>query len=303
MTDNTLTDPLTELRKPFPPDVIGKLPKAGVTLDFVGHAHVTDRFLSVDPHWNWEPFALDDRGLPAFDNAGGLWIKLTICGVTRLGYGDGPDPKQRIGDALRNAAMRFGVALDLWAKTDLESQLPNGDGTGSTTRQPPAAETGEMATTLAVAGLHDRIAALPEASRREMGEAWKAAGLSRLEVGRFLASDAADADRLIAAQEAREVDQDPLPESPQTALSAPVGASTPDPRAQDPTAGTPGLPGDIDPDLINEVMGDVEAMDEKTINALLRERGYSVAGGIRSRRVRLFQVLATERQVEAKVAF
>lgn len=131
MSEETeVKDPLADLRQPFPPEVIGKLPKSGITLDFVGHAHVTDRLLTVDPHWNWEPLAVDDRGLPVYDNAGGLWIKLTVGGVTRLGYGDGPDPKQRIGDALRNAAMRFGVALDLWAKTDLESQLPNGDGDG-----------------------------------------------------------------------------------------------------------------------------------------------------------------------------
>ena len=29
--------------------------------------------------------------------------------------------KERIGDAIRNAAMRFGVALDLWSKEELES--------------------------------------------------------------------------------------------------------------------------------------------------------------------------------------
>lgn len=112
-----------ELRKPFDAKVIGKIPKGGVQLDYVGHAAVTDRLLSVDPTWTWEPVALDERGLPQYDNAGGLWIKLTVGGVTRLGYGDGPDPKQRIGDALRNAAMRFGVALDLWTKDELESHL------------------------------------------------------------------------------------------------------------------------------------------------------------------------------------
>lgn len=115
-------DPITAaaLRAPFPPEVIGKLPKAGVQLDYVGHAAVTDRLLQADPAWSWEPLAYTEQGLPLEDK-GGLWIKLTVCGVTRLGYGDGPDPKQRIGDAIRNAAMRFGVALDLWAKEDLQA--------------------------------------------------------------------------------------------------------------------------------------------------------------------------------------
>lgn len=113
------------LRQPFPAEVIGKLPKGGTYLDYVGHAATTDRLLTVDPTWSWEPVAFDQRGLPAFDEQGGLWIRLTVCGVTRLGYGHaagkkGPDAtKEAIGDALRNAAMRFGVALDLWAKEDL----------------------------------------------------------------------------------------------------------------------------------------------------------------------------------------
>ena len=89
-------------------------------LDYVGHAAVTDRLLSVDPEWSWEPFALDPNGLPALDARGNLWIRLTVCGVTRPGVGDGFSLKEVIGDAIRNAAMRFGVALDLWGKEELE---------------------------------------------------------------------------------------------------------------------------------------------------------------------------------------
>jgi hypothetical protein len=63
--------------------------------------------------------ALDQFGSPAVDRDGNLWIRLTICGVTRLGVGDGKSMKERVGDAIRNAAMRFGVALDLWAKENL----------------------------------------------------------------------------------------------------------------------------------------------------------------------------------------
>jgi len=152
MTDKTK---LEGLRKPFPENQISKLPKptkqqtqevkdnfkAGVRcticgtwhhpkvvhLDYVGHAALTDRLLDVDPEWSWEPLALGPDGLPAVDKDGGLWIKLTVCGVTRLGFGDaegktgGNATKERIGDALRNAAMRFGAALDLWHKGDLHA--------------------------------------------------------------------------------------------------------------------------------------------------------------------------------------
>lgn len=111
---------VTKLREAFPPEQVGQLPKGGALLDYVGHGAVTDRLLSVDPEWNWEPLALDEHGLPALDAAGNLWIKLTVGGVTRLGVGDGPTMKVLIGDALRNAAMRFGVALDLWVRGHAE---------------------------------------------------------------------------------------------------------------------------------------------------------------------------------------
>jgi hypothetical protein len=141
------------LRQPFPLHQISKLPKPTkaqtdavkadykkgircqlcgawhhpdvVHLDYVGHAALTDRLLDCDPAYKWEPYAEDANGLPLLDKDGGLWIKLTVCGVTRPGYGDaqgktgGDAMKERIGDALRNAAMRFGAALDLWHKGDL----------------------------------------------------------------------------------------------------------------------------------------------------------------------------------------
>jgi len=146
-------DGLAELRKPFPPEHIGKLPKPtkaqtdavkadfkvgircnecggwhhpkAIHLDYVGHAALTSRLLDVDPSWKWEPMATDEYGRPILDNDGLLWIKLTVCGVARVGCGDaggktgGDAMKERIGDALRNAGMRFGLALDLWHKGDL----------------------------------------------------------------------------------------------------------------------------------------------------------------------------------------
>ena len=114
------TEQAAALRKPFPRESIGKLPKGGTMLDYVGHAATTDRLLAVDPLWSWEPFSTDANGLPALDSKNNLWIRLTICGVTRIGVGDGTSAKIIVGDAIRNAAMRFGVALDLWSKEELE---------------------------------------------------------------------------------------------------------------------------------------------------------------------------------------
>lgn len=146
-------DGLAKLREPFPAHQISKLPKptqkqtdivkenfkAGIRcticggwhhpdvihLDYVGHAALTDRLLDCDPAWYWEPLSISPEGVPVRDKEGGMWIKLTVCGITRLGYGHagtktgGDAIKEIIGDALRNAAMRFGAALDLWHKGDL----------------------------------------------------------------------------------------------------------------------------------------------------------------------------------------
>lgn len=105
----------------------GNMTTAHIHLDYVGHAELTGRLLEADPLWQWEPLAFDDDGLPRFDRNGGLWIRLTVAGMTRLGYGDaqgktGPNAvKEAIGDALRNAGMRFGAALALWSKTDMDT--------------------------------------------------------------------------------------------------------------------------------------------------------------------------------------
>ena len=140
------TEKMAALREPFPPAVIDKLPKGGRLLDYVGHAAVTDRLLKVDPLWNWEPLAFTEEGLPLFvlgpnGTPVGLWIKLTVAGVTRLGFGSVlpgafDAEKQLIGDALRNAAMRFGVALDLWSKSDLYLEESEQDVPPPTKRSP-----------------------------------------------------------------------------------------------------------------------------------------------------------------------
>jgi hypothetical protein len=119
-----------------------------IHLDYVGHAALTDRLLDCDPTWNWEPQARDEFGLPLLDRNGGLWINLTVCGVTRPGYGDadgktgGNAVKEAIGDAMRNAAMRFGAALDLWHKGDLHPDMPEQEaaqGQGQEGKVSPAA--------------------------------------------------------------------------------------------------------------------------------------------------------------------
>lgn len=210
------------LREPFKPHQISKLPKPTkaqtdavradfkkgirckicgtwhhpdvVHLDYVGHAALTDRLLDADPNWNWEPLAFTEKGTPLRDENGGLWIKLTVCNVTRYGYGNadgktgGDAIKELIGDALRNAAMRFGAALDLWHKGDLhvEEDVP-------VTDEAPAFNARAAA---------DRIIAKlrKAASLDDLADAFKA---ERETIADIKATDAAAAAEVIAEKDSR----------------------------------------------------------------------------------------------------
>lgn len=117
---------LLKLREPVPASKIGKIPKGGAQLDYVGHADVTHILLDVDPLWTIAPAYETETG-PARTLVGGnveMWFDLTVCGVTRrcVGVVKNDDrkeiSKELISDAIRNGAMRFGVALDLWSKSE-----------------------------------------------------------------------------------------------------------------------------------------------------------------------------------------
>ena len=47
------------------PKIVGKLPKGGQQLSFIGHADVTKMLIEIDPYWTWEPVAFTEDGLPA----------------------------------------------------------------------------------------------------------------------------------------------------------------------------------------------------------------------------------------------
>ncbi len=109
------------------PSIVGKLPRGGITLDFVGHAEITRILIDIDPNWNWSPIEYVN-GRPAITETNGMatmWGYLIVLGKTMIGVGsvraDKPDlEKELIGDFLRNASMRFGICLSLWSKSEWE---------------------------------------------------------------------------------------------------------------------------------------------------------------------------------------
>ena len=107
------------------PKIVGTIPRNGINLAYVSHADITKILIEVDPAWSWQPVEWVN-GRPAINVENGtatMWGTLTLLGKSMLGVGsvraDKQDlDKELVGDFLRNAAMRFGIALSLWSKQD-----------------------------------------------------------------------------------------------------------------------------------------------------------------------------------------
>jgi hypothetical protein len=148
----TLHDVLAKYAVPDP-KIVGKLPKGGTQLDFVGHADITRILIEIDPHWRLVPIAWDN-GRPAMHVVNGMvtcWFEMTLLGTARLAVGTAkentPDCDKIVyGDALRNGAMRYGISLSLWTKQEWEdlnthpAPAPAPRQTGQSAKPAPKAE-------------------------------------------------------------------------------------------------------------------------------------------------------------------
>jgi hypothetical protein len=107
------------------PKIVGTIPRNGQALSYVSHADITRILIEVDPLWSWQPIEWVN-GRPAIHVENGIatmWGTLTLLGKSMIGVGsvraDKQDhEKEVVGDFLRNAAMRFGIAISLWSKQD-----------------------------------------------------------------------------------------------------------------------------------------------------------------------------------------
>lgn len=109
-----------ECAKPDPAK-IETLPKGGRSMEFYNHAYVTADLIRHDPEWSFQVGSLVERG-----SSWELQGSMTVHGVTRacVGYAlkSKDEPlKEAISDLIKNGAMRFGIALDLWAKGDIDT--------------------------------------------------------------------------------------------------------------------------------------------------------------------------------------
>ena len=118
------------------PQTVSQIEKNGVRLDYVGHAEITKILIEIDPEWSWQPVAWENGRPETHTQLGkitkrdgtvlefptvSMWGYLTLLGVTRIAVGSveahkADLDKELVSDFLRNAAMRFGIALALWTK-------------------------------------------------------------------------------------------------------------------------------------------------------------------------------------------
>jgi len=167
------------------PRIVGKLPKGGTTLDFVGHADVTKMLIEIDPNWTWEPCGYTDDGLPAFrveNNMAHMAGWLTIHGIRRLGIGsvqhNKPDLfKELVSDFIRNAAMRFGICLALWTKQEWDDVTGGGPSAPPVASPKPAPQEKKQPTALLSEAQINQFRAACEKAGLDMEEVVVAAGI------------------------------------------------------------------------------------------------------------------------------
>lgn len=116
------------LEKPFPADKVKtKTGQGGRKMSYISHGLITERLNDTDPSWSSRRIATHTyTGADGALHCAGVELELTVGGVSRVESG-GPQPphpqrpthfgdeiKNAYSDALKRAAMRFGVALGNW---------------------------------------------------------------------------------------------------------------------------------------------------------------------------------------------
>lgn len=161
-----------------------------VHLDYMGHAETTLALCDVDPGWTWSPAAIDPAtGGPIITVRNGqatMWAVLTVHGKMLMGVGTadagkGEIEKELIGDFLRNAAQRFGIATALWSKADHAAQTVEDE---APPKPPPPdfVPPRQIADFAILRDFRQRIGKLPDEAKAALKEGWQKAGLSKLEL-------------------------------------------------------------------------------------------------------------------------
>lgn len=110
---NTYREAAPYLRRPFTPAAVkfkvqstSKDGNKGLVVAYVDARLVVERLNAVVPHLWWDEYQRTQEG--------GLLCRLTVDGITRVDVGEGQG-KAAFSDALKRAAVKFGVGVSLYA--------------------------------------------------------------------------------------------------------------------------------------------------------------------------------------------
>jgi len=157
-----------ELRAPIPAALITKVNKGYGDIDTMNHAVATDRLNRAAPGWTYEISRfIEVEGKDGQPHLLAIYGSMTIGTVTRWEVGEverpstyGDEMKKALSDFIKRGAMRFGVGIELWSKSDMtvpapaSSRKPDPDsvaqgpdlGTGSALPGPPQVDRSDAVT-------------------------------------------------------------------------------------------------------------------------------------------------------------
>lgn len=106
------------LRRPFTPEAVKWKVQAGtLVVPYIDARLVIERLNLVVPHL-WQEGVPGHPEIPAYEplaGGKGLLCRLTVDGITRFDVGSGYEGKGLYSDALKRAAVKFGVGVSLYA--------------------------------------------------------------------------------------------------------------------------------------------------------------------------------------------
>lgn len=210
-SSSTLTQAdLKVLKAPFPKESLGvkvqstsKDRTRALLVLYLQHTDVQDRLEMVDPAWTTEVINEERVGDTVY-----VRIRMTVKGVSRENVGEGNDPKAAYSDALKRAAMLFGIGRYLydsptvwaeynesrdrfrqWSIQDYEKNIKGSYVTPAPIVEQPPAEAREPSAPsrpeprMESPGLTTKA---PAASKEEKGSKGKSSARSREQLNRVL---------------------------------------------------------------------------------------------------------------------
>lgn len=135
--DKDLGAAIKQLRRPFTPAAVkwkvqaafGSPKHTALIVGYIDARLVVERLNLVCPA-AWHEGDAANPTLPPFQpvdwSRGAMLCRLTVCGVSRQDLGFGRDAKAMVSDALKRAAVKFGIGVSVYATPQIRLNIESG---------------------------------------------------------------------------------------------------------------------------------------------------------------------------------